>query len=113
MGQKAQNVFTVQVGEKQLALLLFIERLGYGRVDGIAVKGGEPVYIQSSTQKLDLTQPVELAAAIADPAAGPLIIEGHRIGIPLSLARQREVNFKPIPEDLKEADASSPNDDPS
>lgn len=61
---------TVQVTEKEWALLLLMRRLQFGHIEAVAFRNGEPVVVQNVVQRINLDREDELRALLEGEGPG-------------------------------------------
>lgn len=66
---------TLEISEKELALLTIIRTLGHGTIEKIGVHQGEPTAVVSTTQRIDLTRRNELDQVLNCQREGAISIE--------------------------------------
>ena len=64
MPAKKQDLYPIEVTEKQLGLHRLIASMQNGKIEGIVVQNGEPVVVTASTLRIDFQRSEELAKVL-------------------------------------------------
>lgn len=62
-------MITIELTERELALIFLMRRIRFGELEGVTIHQGEPSLVRSAAQRLDLQKPGDLATLLSRSSA--------------------------------------------